>query len=1457
MKVLLHFKNNNKLLRRYIFVCILLLACNGSVLGQTYTDGAGYIRKVIAKGSDPGTAFNTLYIDKSNNRIILMKPVSSGSPNSRLVLNDFSGFSSNLTSIPQPIAGLSNSFVPTEEGAFYKDVSASTNDKVRLISGSERTFNVGSSNTIAGFIKLDSKDYLVSRNTSTNAVTFRSVDTNNTTGNTSLTSINFVDSSTPSTLSNLASDGTRLFYRGNAAIRVFNTDGTVAGSSLLLTYNYIDDNTNYGTSNFSPTFLTSSNGCIYELATKTDNKEFKVRKISYDGSTLVFTEVGSVSISTATSGKYSSVQFSQLKFNTSNNELDASGTATHDVITLGSTGASPSTSNATDIIIYIYNNAPTTSDKTVTTDEDVELTLVTSDFSFADADGDDLHSIIITQLETNGALRLNGVDVTLNQVISKVDLDANKLKFMPNSGEFGTAYANFKFKVIDSFNSMDANNTGYSAEKTITINVNEVVSGGNPPTAANESITGFEDTNYKFSASDFNNSFSDMDGDVFASIIVTSIPSEGTLNYNGSAISVNQEVSLADFTAEKLVFIPDNHENGTSYTSFNFKVKDNSGATSTTDYTMTVNITAVNDAPSFTKGSDQSVNEDAGAQSVSNWATSLEQGGGADEDSQTLSFIVSNDNNSLFSSQPAINDSGTLTYTPAANANGSATVTVKIKDNGGTANSGVDESAEQTFTITVNAVNDAPSFTKGSDQSINEDAGAQSVSNWATSLEQGGGTDEDSQTLSFVVSNDNNSLFSSQPAIDNSGTLTYTPAANANGSATVTVKIKDNGGTANSGVDESAEQTFIITVNAINDNPVADDESVTGTEDTNYIFATNDFANDFSDVDDGQILSRVVITSLPSSGTLFFDGEEVEISDLPLEVSNANFAAFKLVFVPEPNENGSPYATLQFKVKDNGIDNNLSEEYTMTINIEPVNDAPTADNQSIELIENNSYTFTLSDFNDGFSDVDGHEFESILITSLPAVGTLYFNGIALESGDLPKEVLPSDFTSNYLVFTPLPDEYGTPYTSFSFRVKDNSDSNNESDYYLMTINVLEDPCNPITGLSVVTSTNSFTLSWDMILTATSYDVKVYLTGTPLVIYEENVTSNSLSKTGVWGGNYSWEVSANIEGCDASLTLTEGPDFSVNSCDNLIVNQSVGGINSFAVSWQPISGVSLYTVKVYRYSDAKLMKTIITRNTSISGFNLSEGDYFWVLSYEKLSSSCIALGGSFYVYPCENINYYELLTPNVVGNSATISWTYPPTIYNGRYEYYIQVTYPDGSVVGYKRNFDKLKLSNLNDGNYSWRMRAYMKNTSSYTNTIVTCVSNWKIGRNFTINSSSTTSLRESEEVFAEITDNQIDPNTEYVNFEDLEFYNDSLEGDELSLDVYPNPSSHSVNFEIGNLFETGKIEIYNLMGQLIYEKTVSSHELISNFDFSSQSKGIYIVKLSSNGNSITQKFVIE
>ena len=104
-------------------------------------------------------------------------------------------------------------------------------------------------------------------------------------------------------------------------------------------------------------------------------------------------------------------------------------------------------------------------------------------------------------------------------------------------------------------------------------------------------------------------------------------------------------------------------------------------------------MTAVNDAPSFTKGANQTVFDNAGAQTVPGWATAISKGP-ADESAQTLTFnVTGNDNPALFAAGPAVDANGTLTYTPSPSTGGTATITITLQDNGGTANGGVDTSA--------------------------------------------------------------------------------------------------------------------------------------------------------------------------------------------------------------------------------------------------------------------------------------------------------------------------------------------------------------------------------------------------------------------------------------------------------------------------------------------------------------------------------------------------------------------------------------------------------------------------------------------------------------------------------------------------------------------------------------------------------------------------------------------
>jgi hypothetical protein len=341
-----------------------------------------------------------------------------------------------------------------------------------------------------------------------------------------------------------------------------------------------------------------------------------------------------------------------------------------------------------------------------------------------------------------------------------------------------------------------------------------------PPVATAESFSATEDTAY-------------------SGLLSATDPEDDSLTYSIVAGPGNGSVVLDDETTGAFTYTSDPGFNGSD--SFTFQVND--GEFDSAIATATLNVGSVNDAPSFSAGADQSVLEDAGSQTVG-WATGLSDG---DDDSgtQLLTFNVSNDNSALFSGQPAIADDGTLSYTPAADANGSATVTVTLSDDGG----GDDTSGPSQFTISVTPVNDVPSFAAGADQTVDEDSGTQTVAGWATAI-SAGPTDESGQTLTFNVTNDNSGLFSVQPALSSDGALNFTPADGQNGTANVTVTLSDDGGTADGGVDTSASQTFIISVNAVNDAPsFTAGENQTVLEDA--VAQSVPWATDLDDGDDG------------------------------------------------------------------------------------------------------------------------------------------------------------------------------------------------------------------------------------------------------------------------------------------------------------------------------------------------------------------------------------------------------------------------------------------------------------------------------------------------------------------------------------------------------------------------------------------------------------------------------
>lgn len=185
-----------------------------------------------------------------------------------------------------------------------------------------------------------------------------------------------------------------------------------------------------------------------------------------------------------------------------------------------------------------------------------------------------------------------------------------------------------------------------------------------------------------------------------------------------------------------------------------------------------------------------------------------------------------------------------------------------------------------------------------------------------------------------------------------SGTLTLTGSATkatyeqALESVTYNNTNNDNPNTANRTISwivndgdlDSASVTSTISISRLNDAPASRDKSVTIDEEHAYEFGVSDFQ--FLDVDSGDTLKAIRITSNPSNGQLRYDDAEVSVDSSGYTVLAANIS--RLSFMPDTNENGNGYASISFKVVDQSDAESTAS--TITFNVTPVNDRPSITN---------------------------------------------------------------------------------------------------------------------------------------------------------------------------------------------------------------------------------------------------------------------------------------------------------------------------------------------------------------------------------------------------------------------------------------------------------------------------------------------------------------------------------
>lgn len=141
--------------------------------------------------------------------------------------------------------------------------------------------------------------------------------------------------------------------------------------------------------------------------------------------------------------------------------------------------------------------------------------------------------------------------------------------------------------------------------------------------------------------------------------------------------------------------------------------------------------------------------------------------------------------------------SRTVTVTPAAGQSGAAVITLTVSD--GT------RTATDTFTLTVSPI-DGPTFAASDPPTAAFNAGAQTVSGFATFTPSPGGGTTPTYTVSGVS---NPGLFAVAPAVSADGTLTYTAKTGGFGSSTFTVQVGDGAG------NSSTPKTFTVRVDPV------------------------------------------------------------------------------------------------------------------------------------------------------------------------------------------------------------------------------------------------------------------------------------------------------------------------------------------------------------------------------------------------------------------------------------------------------------------------------------------------------------------------------------------------------------------------------------------------------------------------------------------------------------------
>ncbi|WP_201493700.1 beta strand repeat-containing protein, partial [Rubrivivax sp. A210] len=343
---------------------------------------------------------------------------------------------------------------------------------------------------------------------------------------------------------------------------------------------------------------------------------------------------------------------------------------------------------------------------------------------------------------------------------------------------------------------------------------------------------------------------------------------------------------------------------------------------------------------------------------------------------------------------------GSIDYRPLANDTAGDSFGYVISDgNGGTSTA--------TATIAVTAVNDAPTTTAVALAAIAEDSGGRVITQ-AQLL--GNANDIDGDTL--VASNLAITVGNGALVNNGNGTWTYTPSANDDASVSFSYTITDNG-TTNGGADpKSVSGTATLDITPVNDAPTTSAVTLAA------------IAEDSG----GRLITQAQL--LGNAGDI--EGDALVASNLAITAGNGalvNNGNGTWTYTPAANDDAS--VSFSYTITDNGTTNGgadpKSVSGTATLDITPVNDAPTTSAVTLAAIAEDSggRVITQAQLLGNAVDIEGN---GLVASNLAITGG---NGSLVDNGN------------GTWTYTPAANDDAS--VSFSYTITDNGTTNGGAD----------------------------------------------------------------------------------------------------------------------------------------------------------------------------------------------------------------------------------------------------------------------------------------------------------------------------------------------------------------------------------------------------------------------------